>query len=182
VVREAVRSLIAKGLLVDSPRRGHTVSALGRDTVTESLTLYLRGRRLEYGKLMEVRSVIEVENAGRAAERASTEQIEALRAAAAALTPDLDPEAAALADVGFHRAIATATGNEFFEVMLDSIREVLITAQLPTLADQEIIRGARAHHETILQQIVAGDPEGARAAMREHLADAERGMRSVLGA
>src|SRR5690242_2531380 len=39
VVREAVRSLIAKGLLVDSPRRGHVVSALGRDAVTESLTL-----------------------------------------------------------------------------------------------------------------------------------------------
>src|ERR1700747_806562 len=89
VVREAVRSLIAKGLLEDSPRRGHVISALGRDTVTESLTLYLRGRRLDYSKLMEVRAVIEVENAGRAAERASAEEIEALRLAAAALTPGL---------------------------------------------------------------------------------------------
>jgi GntR family transcriptional repressor for pyruvate dehydrogenase complex len=79
VVREAVRSLIAKGLLADNPRRGHVVSALGRDMVTESLTLYLRGQQLDYGKLMEVRSVIEVENAGRAAERASPEQLEQLR-------------------------------------------------------------------------------------------------------
>jgi GntR family transcriptional regulator, transcriptional repressor for pyruvate dehydrogenase complex len=180
VVREAVRSLIAKGLIVDSPRRGHTVSALGRDTVTESLTLFLRGRRLDYGKLMEVRSVIEVENAGRAAERASAEEIEALRLAAAALTPGLAPEDAAIADVGFHRAIATATGNEFFEVMLDSIREVLITAQLPTLAEAKIVRGAIKHHAAILKQIEAGDPEGAREAMRAHLKDAERGMRRVL--
>jgi GntR family transcriptional repressor for pyruvate dehydrogenase complex len=180
VVREAVRSLIAKGLIVDSPRRGHTVSALGRDTVTESLTLFLRGRRLDYGKLMEVRSVIEVENAGRAAERASAEEIEALRLAAAALTPGLAPKDAAIADVGFHRAIATATGNEFFEVMLDSIREVLITAQLPTLAEAKIVRGAIKHHAAILKQIEAGDPEGAREAMRAHLKDAERGMRRVL--
>ncbi|MDQ6805559.1 MAG: hypothetical protein M3065_11465 [Actinomycetota bacterium] len=49
MVREAVRSLIAKGLLADNPRRGHVVCALGRDTVTESLTLYLRGQRLDYG-------------------------------------------------------------------------------------------------------------------------------------
>jgi GntR family transcriptional repressor for pyruvate dehydrogenase complex len=85
VVREAVRSLIAKGLLEDSPRRGHVVSALGRGTVTESLTLYLRGQRLDYGKLREVRAVIEVENAGLAAERASADQVEGLRAAAARL-------------------------------------------------------------------------------------------------
>jgi GntR family transcriptional repressor for pyruvate dehydrogenase complex len=180
VVREAVRSLIAKGLIADSPRRGHVVSALGRDTVTESLTLFLRGRRLDFGKLMEVRSVIEVENAGRAAERASAEDIEALHAAAARLTPGLPAEEAAIADVGLHRAIATATGNEFFEVLLDSIREVLITAQLPTLADAKIVRGAIRHHKAIVKEIEAGDPEGARAAMRAHLKDAERGMRSVL--
>ena len=182
VVREAVRSLIAKGLLVDSPRRGHTVSALGRDTVTESLTLYLRGRQLDYSKLMEVRSVIEVENAGRAAERATPEHISTLKEAAKEMRPGMTAEEAALADVGFHRAIATATGNEFFAVMLDSIREVLVTAQLPTLADQKIVRGAIRHHAAIVKQIEAGDPDGAREAMRTHLADAERGMRRVLAA
>src|SRR5581483_6589448 len=124
VVREAVRSLIAKGLLVDSPRRGHVVSALGRDTVTESLTLYLRGRQLDYAKLMEVRSVIEVENAGRAAERATPEQVVQLKRAAKAMHPEMEADEAALADVAFHRLIATATGNEFFEVLLDSTREV----------------------------------------------------------
>jgi GntR family transcriptional repressor for pyruvate dehydrogenase complex len=182
VVREAVRSLIAKGLLEDSPRRGHVVSALGQDTVTESLTLYLRGQRLDYGQLMEVRTLVEVENAGRAAQRAQPEHLDALRAAAAQLSPDLDADAAAVADVGFHRAIATATGNPFFEVLQDSIREVLITAQLPTLADPKIVRGAIRHHQAILKQIEAGDEDGARAAMRAHLKDAERGMRRVLKA
>jgi GntR family transcriptional repressor for pyruvate dehydrogenase complex len=179
VVREAVRSLIAKGLLDDSPRRGHVVSALGRDAVTESLTLYLRGRQLDYTKLMEVRAVIEVENAGRAAERATPGDLEALRFAAAALSKGLDAEQAAVADVGFHRAIATATGNEFFGILLDSIREVLITAQLPTLAEPKIVAGAIRHHERILGEIAKGDRDGARAAMRKHLEDAERGMRKV---
>jgi GntR family transcriptional regulator, transcriptional repressor for pyruvate dehydrogenase complex len=180
VIREAVRSLIAKGLLEDSPRRGHTISALGRDTVTESLTLFLRGRKLDYGKLMEVRSVIEVENAGRAAERATEEQIQTLRDAAAQMRPGMSAEDAALADTGFHRAIATATGNEFFELMLDSIRDVLVTAQLPTLAQPKIVRGAIRHHAAILAEIEKGDSDGAREAMRAHLHDAERGMRTVL--
>ena len=182
VIREAIRSLIAKGLLLDSPGRGHVVSALGQDAVTESLTLFLRGRKLDYGKLMEVRSVIEVESAGRAAERATPDDLDALRNAAANMVPGLAAEDAAIADVGFHRAIATATGNEFYEVLLDSIREVLITAQLPTLAEPKIVRGAIKHHAAILKQIEAGDPEGARQAMRAHLQDAERGMRSVLRA
>jgi DNA-binding FadR family transcriptional regulator len=180
VVREAVRSLIAKGLLVDSPRRGHVVSALTQETMTESLTLYLRGQRLDYGRLMEVRSVIEVANAGLAAERATALEIEALRAAAERFKPGLDAEQAAVADVEFHRQIATATGNEFFEALLDSIREVLLTVQLPTLAEPKIVRGARRAHAKILAEIENGDPEAAREAMREHLREAERGMRSVL--
>lgn len=179
VVREAVRSLIAKGLLGDSPRRGHVVSVLGRDAVTESLTLYLRGQRLDYTKLMEVRAVLEVENAGRAAERATPQDLNTLKAAAAALTEDLDAEQAAVADVGFHRAIASATGNEFFGVLLDSIREVLIAAQLPTLAEPTIVAGAIRHHKRIFDQIAKRDAAGARDAMRKHLKDAERGMRSV---
>jgi GntR family transcriptional repressor for pyruvate dehydrogenase complex len=180
VVREAVRSLIAKGLLADHPRRGHVVSALGRDAVTESLTIYLRGQRLDYDKLMEVRVLVEVENAGLAAERASAEHLAALHAAAERLAPGMDAPTAALADVEFHRAIATATGNEFLGVVLDSIREVLITVQQPTLAQPQIVKTAQSAHERILARIEAGDGDGARRAMREHLAEARRGMERVV--
>jgi GntR family transcriptional repressor for pyruvate dehydrogenase complex len=129
---------------------------------------------------MEARVVVEVENAGLAAQRASPEQVQALRDAAARLQVGMSAEQAALADVGFHRTIATATGNEFFELLLDSIREALITVQLPTLANEKIVRGARRMHDRIVAQIAAGDREGAREAMRLHLAEAERGMRSLL--
>ncbi|HEX3874686.1 MAG TPA: FadR/GntR family transcriptional regulator [Solirubrobacteraceae bacterium] len=180
VVREAVRSLTAKGLLADNPRRGHVVQALGRETVTESLTLYLRGQRLDYGKLMEVRALVEVENAGLAAGRASADQVDALRTAAARLRVGLPAQDAALVDTEFHRAIATATDNAFFEILIDSIREVLLTVQLPTLSDAAIVREVQQAHERIIDRIAAGDPDGARQAMRDHLAESERGMRSVL--
>jgi GntR family transcriptional repressor for pyruvate dehydrogenase complex len=180
VVREAVRSLTAKGLLADNPRRGHVVQALGPETATESLTLYLRGQQLDYAKLIEARVLIEVENAGLAASRATPLQVSQLHAAAARLTVDLPTADAALADVEFHRAIAIATGNCFFGVLLDSIREVLITVQLPTLADPAIVLRVQRAHALILDRIAAGDPDAARQAMRDHLIEAEAGMRSVL--
>jgi DNA-binding FadR family transcriptional regulator len=121
-----------------------------------------------------------VANAGLAAERAGPDAIEALQAAAARLQLGLSAEAAAVADVDFHRQIATATGNQFFELLLDSIREVLLTVQLPTLAEPKIVRSARRAHNRILKEIASGDPEAARAAMRAHLAEAERGLRAVL--
>jgi DNA-binding FadR family transcriptional regulator len=64
--------------------------------------------------------------------------------------------------------------------LLDSIRETMLSVQLPTLAEPKIVRSARRAHDRILEQIEAGDPDGARAAMHAHLKEAERGMRSVL--
>jgi len=180
VVREAVRSLKAKGLLADNPRRGHVVQALRRETVTESLTLYLRGQRLDYSELMEVRALVEIENAGLAAGRASAEQIEALRAAAARLDPRLAADDAASADVEFHRAVAIVSGNEFCKILIDSIHDVLLTVPLSTRIDEAIIRQARLAHDLIVDRIAGGDAEGARSAMRAHLTATERLVHALL--
>jgi GntR family transcriptional repressor for pyruvate dehydrogenase complex len=180
IVREAVRSLIAKGLVDYGPRRGIIVSPRRRDVITESLTLYLRGDELDYGKLMEVRTVIEVETAGLAAERCDAQDIDSLRDGLALLRLGLGPKEAALADLEFHQRIAATTGNEFFEMVLNSVREVLITAQLPTLANPEIIESSIRDHTTIFDQIAAKEPERAREAMRAHMQHGRRSMRAVL--
>ncbi|MEA2156554.1 MAG: GntR family transcriptional regulator, transcriptional repressor for pyruvate dehydrogenase complex [Solirubrobacteraceae bacterium] len=169
VVREAVRGLKARGLLVDHPRRGHVVAAVDADVVSRSLTLYVRGRRVDYAPLLEVRAVLEVSAAGIAAERATDEQLETLAAAEAKLTPGLGADAAAVADVEFHRAIAATTANEYFVLLIDSLREVLLDAQRPTLADPKIVGTARRAHRRILGAIRAHDAQAAREAMQAHL-------------
>ena len=182
VVREAVRSLKAKGLLADNPRRGHVVQALRRETVTESLTLYLRGQRLDHGKLMDVRALVEIENAGIAAGRASPEQVDAIRAAAARLEPGLPAEELASADVEFHRAIAAVGGNAFFEILIDSVRDVMLIVQLSTRFDEAMVREAKLAHELIVERVAAGDVDGARRAMGGHLTSAGRVIRALLDA
>lgn len=180
VVREAVRSLIAKRLLADHPRRGHVVAQVAPESLSESITLYVRGRRLDYARILEIRNVLEVETAALAAQRASDEQLAALRLAADGMVPGLSAEDAALIDVEFHRTIAAATGNEFFLVLIDSLREVLLDVQLPTLADPEIVATVRRAHRRIYKAIAAHDAAAARKAMQRHLETAGRQMRALV--
>jgi GntR family transcriptional regulator, transcriptional repressor for pyruvate dehydrogenase complex len=180
VVREAVRSLAAKGLIQQQARAGHVVSEPSPETVAESMTLYLRGRG-PYGleKLIEVRATIETETAGLAAERASEAELAAIRAADAELSQARDAHEAALADVSFHRAIAHASGNEFFVMMLDSIRGALLQAQSPGLSDRATREYVREAHAAILKCIARRDRDAARAAMQEHIEESARRLRPL---
>jgi GntR family transcriptional regulator, transcriptional repressor for pyruvate dehydrogenase complex len=182
VVREAVRDLVAKGLLADHPHRGHVVAEIRASSVSRSLVLFVRGRRVDYSQLLDVRTVLEVAAAGHAAENPTDAQIEAVRLAHERMTPDLGPEAAALHDVAFHRAIAEATGNDYYVILIDALRDVLLVAQQPTLADPKIMKTVRAAHRRIFEAIRARDPEAARAAMQAHLDLAARQVMKLLAA
>src|SRR5205814_1558428 len=72
VIREAVRALAAKGVIDVRTGSGLRVAAVDRSTVSESMSLFLRGSKtLDYPKVHEVRAMLEVEVAGLAAVRAS---------------------------------------------------------------------------------------------------------------
>lgn len=180
VVREAVRSLVARGLVTVHPRSGHRVSIPGSDSVSESLMLYMRGHgEPDFERVMEVRKALEIETAGRAAERASEAEIAELREIAGRFQAARRAEDAALADVEFHRMIAVSTGNVYFQIVLDSLRGVLLEVQLPGLATSGIRTFAVAAHAEILERIAAHDPEGARAAMAAHLEGAVERAREL---
>jgi GntR family transcriptional regulator, transcriptional repressor for pyruvate dehydrogenase complex len=170
VVREAIRILVAKGIVDVRSGSGLRVAAVDPLTVTQSLSWFIRGGKLEYSKVHEVRDVIEVEMAGLAAERRTDDQLAELRRVherfAALLATDV--EAAAWADVEFHNAIAGATGNELYSTILESIADALIDVRRELLATGQG-PDTVAHHEAILERIEAGDAGGARAAMHWHL-------------
>jgi GntR family transcriptional repressor for pyruvate dehydrogenase complex len=180
VVREAVRSLAAKGLVQPRARAGHVVSELSSDAVAESMTLYLRGRG-PYGleKLIEVRATIETETAGLAADRASDGELDAIRSASQELSSASNAHDAALADIAFHRAIAHASGNEFFVMMLDSIRGALVQAQSPGLSDRSTRDYVQEAHAAILECIARKDPAAARSAMQAHIEESARRLRPL---
>jgi len=183
VVREAIRSLAAKGLVEVRQGRGTTVSMPSVESLTQPMTLLLRGggRELDHKKVIEVRSALEIEIAGLAARRRTSQDLEAMELILEDRAGTREDRQAFVAwDMAFHSALARATHNELFSLLLDSVAAVLRTVRelgfnVPGTPDR-----AFAFHRRILDQVTAGDPEKARRAMAKHLAESEQTMTEAL--
>ena len=169
VIREAVRALVAKGVIEVRSGSGLRVAAVDADSVRESMSLFLRGGAIDFDKVNEVRSLLEVHIAGLAAERRTDDDLAGLHEIHDQMKREAaDVLAAARDDLEFHRRIAQATRNDLFLVLMDSIgtalidirRENLGSGSTPLTLDQ---------HEEILARITARDSAGARTAMAAHL-------------
>ena len=183
VVREAIRSLVARNLLEVRHGSGTTVRRPTAQNVAESIAFLLRtgAADFDFMKIVEVRLHLEVEIAGLAAERHTDADIVALEASVqemAALNNDRDR--LAQNDVAFHTTLAHATHNELYVVLIDSLGEIMLTMRqmafdLPG-KQAEVV----AYHAAVLEQVRAGNAEGARQAMRAHLGESEATIRQVL--
>lgn len=170
VVREAVRALAAKGVIEVRTGSGLRVAAVDAAAVRESMSLFLHGVGLDFEKVHEVRSLLEVHLAGLAAERASDEDIALLRVTHERMSDQLaDVEAASRIDLEFHRLIARSTHNDLFLLLMDSIGSSLIDIRRENLSGSGHASATVAQHERLLEQIAAHDAEGARIAMAAHL-------------
>ena len=169
VVREAVRALAAKGVIEVRSGSGLRVAAVNASTVSQSMSLYLRGGTVDFEKVQEVRALLEVHLAGLAAELASEEDVSSLVEIHTRMQDEAsDVEAAALDDLEFHRRIARSTHNELFLLLLDSIGSSLVDIRRSNLGSGSTAMTLR-QHQAILDRIADHDPEGARTAMRDHL-------------
>lgn len=181
VIREAVRALTAKGLLEVHAGSGTIVRAPTAQNVSQSMTLYLRGSQSQrdFGKVLEVRSLLEVEIAGLAAERRTSKDIEAMTTILQRTDQVVTREKFVSWDMEFHLLLAQATHNELFTLLLDSVAEAM--RQLREVAFDITGAPSRAYkyHSAILEQVKAGDRKGARQAMREHLAEAEVSLKQA---
>jgi DNA-binding FadR family transcriptional regulator len=82
-----------------------------------------------------------------------------------------DLEACVQADLAFHRAIADATRNELYSMLLDSLGAPLVDVRRTNLGRGGIARRRRiiAAHRRILDAVDAENADAARAAMESHL-------------
>lgn len=172
VVREAIRVLNVKGLVKVKPGCGSYVQALSPKDAAASMELFLKlqqaSRSLQH--IHEVRSMIELEAASLAAVRATGQDCAAIQAAVEDMEMARDcPERYVRSDLAFHAAIAAATHNDLFTVLLSPIADLMakviqVAFQVPGAAEDGL-----AAHRDILAQIRARDPDRAKEAMRCHL-------------
>jgi len=184
VIREAIRTLSAKGLLEVQSGGGTIVCSPSVETVAQSMNLYLRGGQpqLDYGKIHEVRYLLEVEIAGLAAERRSAEDLarmEAILQEATAKGAD-NRDIFARTDVAFHAALAQATHNLLFGLILDSLADIMFEVRLSGFDVPGTVDSSLTYHRAIFEQVKAGNSEGARQAMREHMQESVEIQRKVI--
>lgn len=174
VIRELLARLRESGYVETLNGRGSFIrpqdSASRLKSILTDVKLNL-GTHYSVDDLYTVRRIIEVESARLAARNATTEDMASIRTYYdAARTAEGDPSGYTAADISFHLAIAKATGNPLFPVLLSPIIEVVVRGIYDSVATfREGMHGGNQGHRKIYQALQSRDPEAAAQAMADHM-------------
>lgn len=175
VIREATTSMTEKGLVATRQGWGTVVLDQGQWSLLDPMVLdalFQREDRLVYlDNLIEIRALLECSMASRAALRIEEEGRRELRSHVERLS-DLrdDPDAYSQADIDFHECIHQISEDAFGRAIVKSIQGKAVRSPQYRGHPSEEEMGITHHaHTTIAEAILAGDPDAAAAAMREHI-------------
>ena len=184
-LREATRSLQARGLLEISQGRRSTVAVPNGALVGDFFQTAVRRDSRALLDLLEVRRALEVHIASLAARRAGKGDIADMEMSIDAMRAGGNQsQAFHAADVRFHENLAAASGNRLLVFLIEALAEPLAESRLQSFAGHQS-RGGTAEdiiqkHEEILNAVRARNPKAAAEAMREHLQQTEDDLRARL--
>jgi DNA-binding FadR family transcriptional regulator len=171
VIREATKRLEQQGLLEIRHGLGiHTVNRLHKP-LTDTLHILVPDEMDRLRQLLELRLIVEPENARLAAERATEDQIIALRLTHDLLVNAKTPADSVAADMDFHRLLAVATGNQITALILHSLSD-LLQASLNRGYRRVTPYTAIHQHHLIIAAIENREPDAAADITRQHLLSA----------
>lgn len=179
VIREAVRVLVAKGMLEVRPRTGTRVldprswQLLDRDVLLWHQSIKVEPHRLT--QLMELRQSIEPDAAMYAATRRTEEDVVAITHALDMMAASVDQNSQyVIADAHFHSAVLRAAHNQYLDALESAIFAGLLLSIRVTNPDAAQNSISVPLHTTVAEAIIAKNPGEAYGAMKVHLADASR--------
>jgi DNA-binding GntR family transcriptional regulator len=166
-IREALQRLATEDLILLAPRRGMFVADI-------SIT--------DLQKVFELRMTLEGFCAHLAAERASAEQLQAMRQVVRDLdaVPDDDYRGLMVIDERFHELLYEAADNEFLADVLLRLHALSFRIWHLVLERIGSVRGALEQHIAITEAIEARDPKQAERLVRKHVADFQHQIKAAL--
>jgi len=183
-IREAVKSLEAKGLVRARQGQGTTVTEPENwnllDPVVLAATVQHDDELVILDQLVGVRSALESQMAAQAARSAGAEDLRSLEALLTQLEVETaQPSSFVETDVAFHDRIMEASGNSLARSIVRIVHTQARTTTLYNgIPDRAACAKANDEHRRILERLVAHDGEGAARAMSDHIETAWQRRRS----
>lgn len=173
VIREAVKSLAAKGLIESRTRTGIRVRSRVHWNLLDPEVLGWRYSAMPpsqfFREIFEIRGLIEPPAAAFAAERATKADIAEIAAAYAAMEEADQPGNAAItADLRFHRAVLAGAHNHLL-LQMGNLIGVGLTVSYRLSSDSFNVFLPR--HKDVLDAVAAHRPSAAHDAMAQLLSD-----------
>lgn len=180
-IREALRSLEAVGMIEVKHGKGRFLRAFDVASLATNLAYSLTFDSASIRDLLEVRRTLETAFIGKAAETLDDERarrlltsVDRMRGHAEKGEPFIEE------DMAFHKVLFDALDNEVLKKILDVFWGLFQNLHARNVLPPGDAATTVAYHEQIVNAMVAGDVEGARAALDEHFRDVERRLTSVI--
>lgn len=174
-LRAGLSSLISMGVLKSRQGAGTFLVDGPPALDSEPLRLLAELHGFSYEHMFETRSILEVGAAGLAAERATGEQLAAMSEEIAEMYAALDdPQQFLVHDMAFHRAVASASGNQTLATLVEMVSTILYGRRRETIERAHDFKEALDLHRQIYRAIRSRKPEEARETMREHIVRAQK--------
>lgn len=185
-LRDGLRLLQDRGLLVGEKGRGLRVAPLGRAAITDPLLALLAERPEVEDDYLDFRDVVESHAAGLAAARATpldrdriSAALDAIEIAHAAAIPQEEAEA----DADLHQAIYEASHNlvllQIMRALSGSLRSNVAANRARMFTLPQVRENLRDQHRAIGTAILTGDADAAREAAHAHLAYVRQAARDL---
>jgi GntR family transcriptional regulator, transcriptional repressor for pyruvate dehydrogenase complex len=175
-VRQALKVLEIMGVLSQHVGDGTYLSDSAETILNEPIDFLVLLDDLSQHELFETRLMMEPELTARAAERATAEDLSALRNAIFSLERSKTNRERLNADLAFHEAIFRASGNRICHLLFKGIHRTLLVS-MGRLSNRVSMEQPLMFHRKIYAAIRERNPEEARRAMQAHIIDA----RDLLG-
>ena len=186
VVREAVKSLAAKGLIITGPKLGTRVLPSDQwnwfdpDVITWQARAGLTPEFLR--DLQDLRRVVEPAAVRLAAERATPADVAEIEAAFAGMKQAVEQGGDYVTfDLRFHNGLLRAAGNRMITQMSKALGALLRTSFEISTSRKDGPKLSLPLHRAVLDAVIAHDPEGAERAVIRLIDGARKDIEEVLG-
>jgi GntR family transcriptional repressor for pyruvate dehydrogenase complex len=183
VVREAYRSLAAMRIIELATGKRATVSPIDHGAMSLIIEHGVHTDQINVQQIYDVRRTIETRIVTLASIRRSDAEAAEILAEAAAMRASIrDPDRLMEHDLAFHRALAKASKNPVFALIVGAFQGIARQTWpigWKSRTSDEARDAMIATHEEIARAVAAGDPQQAVSAMAVHFDESVRALLSA---